>query len=215
MIKVKICGVTQSAHALAAASAGADFIGIVFAESPRRLTIEQAMPVVEAVRRLGDARPRVVGVFANASPHEVNATAEALDLDLVQLSGDEPRDVVGQVRRPVIKAVHLPAGQPAKAVLPAVREAMSRWRDAKALPLLDARSAGRYGGTGTAIDWEIAMELAEEYDFLLAGGLRPESVGEAVKRIRPWGVDVSSGVETAGVKDPEKVRAFVEAARQA
>ena len=213
MTKVKICGVTQPAHALAAAEAGADFVGIVFAESPRRLSVDQARPVVDALRSLGDARPRLVGVFANASSEEVNATAEALDLDLVQLSGDEPSDLLQRIQRPAIKAVHLLTGEPPEVAVPAAREALARWRDANVLPLLDTKIAGRYGGTGKAIDWSIARDLAGDHDFLLAGGLTPGAIAETVRRVRPWGVDVSSGVETGGVKDVAKIRAFVQAVR--
>ena len=213
MTKVKICGVTQRAHALAAAEAGANFVGIVFADSPRRLSVDQARPVVDALRSLGDSRPRVVGVFANASSEEVNATAEALELDLVQLSGDESPDLLQRILRPAIKAVHLLTDEPPEVAAPAAREALARWRDANVLPLLDAKIAGRYGGTGKAIDWSVARELAGDHEFLLAGGLTPGAVAETVRRVRPWGVDVSSGVETGGVKDVSKIRAFIQAVR--
>ncbi len=215
MTKIKICGVTQPAHALAAAEAGASFIGLVFAESSRRLTIDRARPIVEAVRRLGPRAPKLVGVFANAAPGEINRTAEALDLDYVQLSGDEPEDDLALVRRPAIKAVHVPAHQPPEVSVPGARATLARLRERGALPLLDTKLGGRYGGSGATFDWTTAQALAREFDLLLAGGLTPANVGEAVGLVHPWGVDVSSGVERDGAKDPALIRAFVRAVRDA
>ncbi len=211
MTRIKICGLTEPSHALAAAEAGADFVGMVFAESSRRLDVEQARAIVDAVRGLGAGAPSVVGVFANNPLDEVRRTADALKLDYVQLSGEEPMEVLPRIGRPVIRAVHVPMDQPWEVVVPFVRRALAHLLELSALPLLDSRVAGRFGGTGKAFEWEAARALAGEFSFLLAGGLGPDNVAEAVQRVRPWGVDVSSGVETRGRKDPEKIRAFADA----
>jgi phosphoribosylanthranilate isomerase len=217
---VKICGLREPAHALAAAEAGADFIGLVFAESRRRVTVEQARAIVgalgEPLRAAGGGaahieallrrkRPLVVGVFANADAETVNRTAEAVGLDLVQLSGDEPWEMCDRISRSVLKAVKVKDGASAEEIRATLRPG--------AVPLLDTHAEGALGGTGRAFDWGVAAEVARRLPIVLAGGLTPENVGEAVRRVRPWAVDVSSGVETDGVKDVAKIRAFIAAVR--
>ena len=209
MTRVKICGVSDPAHALAAADAGADFIGMLFAPSPRRVTLEGAKAIAQALRSRDGPRPKLVGVFVNAAPQEVNDTAAAAGLDLVQLSGDEDEDYLEKMQRPVIKAVHVSPREPASVASLGLRRRMAFLRGAAAIPLLDTKVQGQYGGTGRPFDWQIARELAQDFDFLLAGGLTPENVAKAVGQVQPWGVDVSSGVETGGAKDPEKVRTFI------
>ena len=222
MTLVKICGIREPAHALAAAEAGADFIGLVFAESRRRVTVEQARAIVGALGEplavagsgaeridalLRQKRPLVVGVFAGADAESINRTAEAVGLDLVQLSGDEPWDICDSLSRPVLKAVKVKDGTSAAEVIAALRPG--------AIPLLDTYAEGALGGTGRPFDWSVAAEVARRFPIVLAGGLTPENVGEAVRRVRPWAVDVSTGVETDGVKDVAKIRAFIAAATEA
>jgi phosphoribosylanthranilate isomerase len=219
---VKICGLREPAHALAAAEAGADFIGLVFAESRRRVSVEQARAIVRAlgeplVGSASDAegieamlrrkRPLVVGVFADADAESVNRTAEAVGLDLVQLSGDEPWEMCDRLSRPVLKAVKVRDGTSAEELIAELRPG--------AVPLLDTHTEGALGGTGRPFDWSVAAEVARRFSIVLAGGLTPENVGEAVRCVRPWAVDVSSGVEADGVKDVGKIRAFVEAVHSA
>ena len=215
MTIVKICGVTDPAHALAAADAGADLVGLMFAPSSRRLGLEGARRIVQGLRASSGPHPRLVGVFANAEPEEVNRVATALELDMVQLSGSEADDFLGKMLRPIIKAVHVPREQPAEVALPSLGKRLAYLRGVEALPLLDTQVEGAFGGTGLTFDHRVAQALAREFEFLLGGGLTPENVAEAVSLVRPWGVDVSSGVETAGVKDPAKIRAFVDAVRHA
>ena len=212
MTHVKICGISRPEDAVAAA--GADFIGLMFAESPRRVTLEQARALVEAVRSRPDP-PKAVGVFANNPLDEVNETARALALDYVQISGDEPDDYVRRVEARVIRSVHVEAGAGRQPDIAALAARLDALRALGATPLLDAKVDSRYGGTGRRFDHAAALDAAREHDFLLAGGLTPENVAEAVAGVRPWGVDVSSGVETGGVKDPVKIRAFIEAVRNA
>jgi phosphoribosylanthranilate isomerase len=213
--RVKICGITRPEWARAAAEAGADAIGLIFADSPRRIGPEAAAGIVDALP------PWVapVGVFVETPSAEVQRLADRLRLAAIQLHGDEPPEVpaaLGPVK--VVKAF----GVGSEADLDAAR----RWRDAAAtagrLPdawLVDARvSDGRKGGTGQTADWTLAARLQEEgfEPLILAGGLGPENTAEAVRAVRPWGVDTSSGTEAApGEKSPEKIRAFVRAVREA
>jgi phosphoribosylanthranilate isomerase len=154
------------------------------------------------------ARPLVVGVFADQPLDEVNDIADAAGLDLVQLSGGEDGAFIRGVQRPVVRVLHVSAETDAQAVLDAAQDI-----PAAAAILLDTASAGARGGTGAAFDWDIAAGAARRLPLLLAGGLRPENVAAAVAQVEPWAVDVSSGVETDGTKDIEKIRAFIRAAK--
>ena len=222
MTLVKICGIREPAHALAAAEAGADFIGMVFAESRRRVTVEQAQAIARALggaplsaagkgteaiqALLVHKRPLLVGVFADADPETVNRTADAVGLDLAQLSGNEPWDICPKLSRPVIKAVKVKPGVSSQEVLSSLRPG--------ALPLLDAYAEDALGGSGQTFDWQVAQGVAAKRPIILASGLTPENVAQAIRLVRPWAVDVSSGVETDGVKDAAKIRAFVAAAKE-
>jgi phosphoribosylanthranilate isomerase len=217
---VKICGLREPGHALAAAEAGADFIGLVFAESRRRVIVDQARAISTAIGEplaarqgrgaehiealLQRKRPLVVGVFAEADTETIDRTVEAVGLDLVQLSGDEPWEMCDRLSMPVLKAVKVRDSMSAEEIVASLRPG--------AVPLLDTHAEGALGGTGRPFDWAVAAEVARRFPIVLAGGLTPENVGEAVRRVRPWAVDVSSGVETDGVKDVAKMRAFVAAA---
>jgi phosphoribosylanthranilate isomerase len=159
-------------------------------------------------------RPMVVGVFVNESVDEMNRLADSVGLDFIQLSGDEPVEIQDDLRRPVIRALRLPIGiTPAEAYEQA-EIYLECAVPARAL-LLDTHVSGSYGGNGIPGDWNVARALAERYPVLLAGGLRPETVDEAIRTVRPFGVDVSSGVETDGVKDASKIKQFIAQARGA
>jgi phosphoribosylanthranilate isomerase len=220
---VKICGVRTIHQARVAAAAGADMVGLVFAESRRRVTPAEAHEVTAAayVRR-----PRFVGVFVNEEPDVIGRLAGELRLDLVQLSGDEPPEQCARLQVPYLKVVHVRSGMAAQDVL----RIAERYRDAVAIVLDsgDRRQTtgdrtdaplppSAYGGTGLAVDPAIATEVVWQFSGLvmLAGGLRPETVASAVRTVQPWGVDVSSGVETEGAKDEAKITAFVAAAKGA
>jgi phosphoribosylanthranilate isomerase len=243
MTLVKICGIRNADVALEAAKAGADFVGIMFAESRRRATPQECHDIVEAVKSLrtgpqgrdatfdgperGEGsgasgfgawadcieqsvarwRPLIVGVFAGQTVDEVNDIADAAGLDMVQLSGGETQGFMEQVERPVFRAVRVDEGDTAfdvqDAIVPGVAAGL----------MLDTASAHAMGGTGLAFDWAIAADVARRTPFLLAGGLSPENVAGAIAQVEPWGVDVSSGVETDGQKDSEKIRAFIRAAK--
>jgi phosphoribosylanthranilate isomerase len=197
---IKICGITRVADAAAAVEAGADAVGFVFWErSPRYVDPEFARRIVATLPPF--VTP--VGVFVNQAPGHVNDVARRVQLGAVQLHGDEAPVVAQAIEGPVIKSVAADAA-----------DALA-WPDAVLL-LVDAADPERRGGTGELADWAQAAAIAARRRVLLAGGLTPENVEEAVARVRPFGVDVSSGVEQSpGVKDPVKIQAFVTAARRA
>jgi phosphoribosylanthranilate isomerase len=201
-VLIKICGITRLEDAEAAVDAGADAIGFVFwPRSPRYVEPERARVIAAAL----PAFVTTVGVFVNQLSGEVNAIADRVRLGAIQLHGDEPVAYLAGLTAPVIKAVPLSDGAP---------EA-DAWPE-RVLLLLDAHDPERRGGTGRLADWTRAERLARSRRVLLAGGLRPANVADAVARVRPFGIDVSSGVEAApGVKDPAQVRALIGAARAA
>ena len=215
MTHVKICSVQALEHALAAANAGADFVGFNFVPGVRRrLERDAARRMVREYReRHGTGGPRLVGIFADQPLAEVNHILAGCGLDMAQLSGQEPVSFALQVERPVIKAVHVPTGRPRDPTIDDLNRLLQELEAEDILPLLDPHVDGAPGGTGATFDWAVAEALALSHRFLLAGGLTPDNVAQAVDRVRPWGVDVSSGVETSGLKDLEKIRAFIQNAR--
>lgn len=217
-VRVKICGVTAPDHALTAADAGADFIGLMFAQESRRyLTPEHAKEIVDELRAAFPAStgPKLAGVFVNEPLDVIARLVDDLGLDIVQLSGDEPWSMLPKLPRPCFKAFRVAAGTSLDEAIAGLEEGRTALEGTASYFLLDAAVAGSYGGTGQRADWSIAAELARRFPVVLAGGLSPDNVTEAVAQVRPWGVDVSSGVETGGVKDIEKIRAFVLAAKGA
>lgn len=223
MTLVKICGISDPKHARAAAAFGADFVGMVFAPSRRQVTIGDAKRVASGLRTesagiapdadapqienaLKERRPLLVGVFADQDPDTINSIADECGLDLVQLSGSEPWEMLSLIRRPVFKCMKVREGETAADLRPHLHDG--------AVVLLDPYVSGTYGGTGQTLDWDVAGEIAGERPTVLAGGLNPGNVARAVATVHPWAVDVSSGVESDGVKDVEKIRAFIQAARE-
>ncbi len=198
MVQVKICGICDAAGAAAAVEAGADLIGFHFCSSQRRVTPEEARAIVAGLT----VRPAVVGVFIDQEAEVVRQIAELVGLDLIQLHGSESPGF--DAGRPVMKVLKVRDG-----VIP----------DGDAWPdpvMLDSWSADQRGGTGQVWDWELARPLLAARKLFIAGGLEPGNVGKVVSGFKPYGVDVSSGVEASvRVKDPDKVRAFVHAVRLA
>ncbi len=198
---VKICGITRTEDALLAADLGATAIGFVlWPGSPRAIDPFRA----HAIARHLPPLVSVVGVFVDQPLEYVKRVVRLVPLDAVQLHGVETAHYCGETGSRVIKAIQA-AGCGA--------QDLDCWpRDV--LILLDAGDRGQPGGTGRRVDWDLAARVARTRPTILAGGLRPENVGEAVRRVRPWGVDVSSGVEARpGVKDPARLREFLEALR--
>ncbi len=212
MTAFKICGLRDARNALAAAEAGASFLGFVFVHGVRRrLTPEQASEVIRQYRRERSGGPALVGLFADQAADEVNRIVRRCGLQYAQLCGGEPPDYWDKIEASVIKVIRIreDLGREAASELAAasVEEVAAR----RHIPLLDKYEPGGLGGTGRSFDWSIAANLAARYDFMLAGGLNPENVGDAIEAACPWAVDVSSGVETGGLKDAGKIRAFARA----
>jgi phosphoribosylanthranilate isomerase len=204
VIKVKICGIRTLADALAAVEAGADMLGFNFyAKSARFVDLQHCQRICSTLRQ--DAPSvRLVGVFVNAALDDIQRTMQLCSLDLAQLSGDEPPELCAALAGSGFKAFH---GVPNQGL-----EAYAR-RNAPAF-LVDAAVKGAYGGTGAVADWDSAASVARDHQLLLAGGLGPDNVARAVEKVKPWGVDVASGVEARpGEKDAGKVKAFIQAAR--
>jgi phosphoribosylanthranilate isomerase len=212
MTHVKICGICQIEHALAAADAGADFIGLVFAPSKRQVDAKRARKIVAEVKK-HQSPPQTVGVFVNTPAIEVNRIVEYCGLDRVQLSGDEPWSYIGDIAVPVIKAIRVHRYLDNDSLLADLEKAW-RFTDDDFLFLLDRAVPGSYGGTGQAFDWKLARGVTERLPVIIAGGLSPENVAKAIRIARPWGVDVSSGVESDGVKDTARIKAFISAVRK-
>jgi len=213
MTRVKICGITEESHALAAVEAGADFIGLVFAPSSRRITPAKAYEIASAVKKNSNTT-KVVGIFVNAPQSMVNKVADFCGLDWIQLSGDESWEYCRDVIKPIIKAIPVEQQSPEEIYtkLSAGGKLLSTQRF---ITLLDSQANGKYGGTGLTFDWEIAQQVARRFPVIIAGGLNSENVAQAIELVAPWGVDVSSGVEVNGIKSPAKIRAFIEAVRRA
>ena len=215
MTKVKICGIQRPKDALAAAAAGADYIGLVFVpERHRRLDIGPAKDIVSVLRASAAQVPQVVGLFADQPLAVVDKIIETCDLDLAQLCGGESLEYCQQVKAQVIKVVHVDGSASGPGAVEALAERVGVYRNAGHLVTLDRLIEGLQGGTGHSFDWGIAAQISGRgISFLLAGGLTPENVSRSVAKVNPWGVDVSSGVETDGAKDHAKIQSFVSNAK--
>ena len=201
-VRIKICGITRIEDALAAVAAGADAIGLVFyAKSPRAVTPAQAKAIVAALPPFVTS----VGLFVDMPRDELKQLLAEVPLDLLQFHGDEsPEDCAGH-GRPFIKALRVKPGDD-------VAAAIARYPEAAGI-LLDTYVPGTPGGTGEAFDWSLVPRDAAK-PVVLAGGLTPENVGDAVRQVRPYAVDVSGGVEASkGIKDAAKIKAFIQRAR--
>lgn len=207
---VKICGIRTLEEARTALAAGADMLGFNFyPPSPRFITPADCARLLRGLP--GRERWRTVGVFVNETPDWINAVMEACGLDLAQLSGDEPPAYLEHLNGRAFKALRPRSREEARRLA----ERYSPSGGPGPALLLDACRPGEFGGTGHTVDWDLAAELAQDYPLLLAGGLHPGNVARALAQVRPWGVDVASGVEAApGEKDPQKLSAFVEAVRK-
>ena len=223
MTFVKVCSVRAVEHAVWAREAGADEIGMIFADAPRRIEMKAARAIrrelgsrveiaeataqtVERERRAAD-QPLLVGVFAGQTVEDIERVLDQVDLDLVQLSGGEHPALAGRIRRAVVRVVHVADDMNAAAV----RRELDRAPNT--IAMLDARSR-QGGGMGQRFDWSTAAEVAADRPLVLAGGLNPDNVADAIRIVRPWAVDASSGLETDGTKDRDKIRAFVAAAKE-
>lgn len=216
MTRFKICGLRDVPNALVAAESGADFLGFVFVEGVRRqLQPSEASAIIYDFRMAfdGGRMPKIVGLFANQDAEFVNSVIHRCGLDYVQLCGDETPEFWAELDAPVIRQVKVREDLPRDEVVSLVSEQVAEILDGGHIALLDKHKPGALGGTGIAFDWSIAQEVTQDMPVLVAGGLHSRNVAQAIEIAAPWGVDVSSGVETDGVKDAEKIRAFAAAVR--
>jgi phosphoribosylanthranilate isomerase len=208
MTRIKICGVTNLADALAACAAGAHMVGLNFYPGSSRFVSVEKAAEIRAKLPVG---VQAFGVFVNAAPEHIQEVAKTLRLDAVQLHGDEDRAMVSQIAAvtPVFKALRVGADFSA-AALQKYPEATGFLFDAADL------QPGQYGGTGRLSDWGVAQQAARSYKIILAGGLNAENVAAAISQVRPYGIDVASGVESApGIKDLQQLTEFIREARRA
>jgi len=202
--RIKICGITREEDALAAVAAGADALGVIFAPSPRRVTVEQAAALLASVP------PPVarIGVFVDAELDEMLEAVTLCGLTAVQLSGSEPPDVLDALPVPAIKAVHVGTDFGSHTVEP--------YRGHAAALLLDTLVTGKAGGTSQTFDWQAVGAFPGWAPLFVAGGLNPDNVAGCIGALHPYAVDVCSGVEAApGIKDPDKIERFCAAVRRA
>ena len=210
MMKVKICGITRFEDAQAAVEAGADLLGFNFyAKSARFINPPLAARLVAGLRSVC-APALMVGVFVNSPLEEIVTIMEACALDLAQLCGDEPPETLEVLNGRAFKALRPKDG-------PDMAQSLRKYQPKTTPPsyLVDAYHPGKFGGTGQPADWRLARSLSGTYPVLLAGGLTPENVAAAIRQVRPWGVDVASGVEDSpGCKDPSRMAAFIQTAKE-
>jgi len=222
MTKVKICGITTLEDALVAAQAGADFLGFIFYEpSPRYVLPRVVGEIVSGVKyQVSGEVPKFVGVFVNASLENVEQILGDCRLDAAQLHGDESPEFVNHFQGRAYKALRPQSLQDAeKLTQQYLHPTPSNTAYSHSLLpyfLLDAYHPTLYGGTGHVTDWTMAAAIAAKYRMMLAGSLTPDNVADAIRAVKPWGVDVSSGVEAKkGKKDHEKVKQFINNVRSA
>ena len=204
MTIIKICGIKTLPDALAAIEAGADYLGFNFYPKSVRFIEKSACAEITSVLKREYPKVKLVGVFVNSSVEEIKDILQTCHLDLAQLHGDETPEMFAQLAPHAFRAFR------------GIPESNAGYeRDEAPAMLIDAAVKGIYGGSGVTADWTAAAELAKKYPLLLAGGLTPENVADAVRLVQPWGVDVASGVESApGEKDVGKMSAFVKAVRE-
>ncbi len=203
MTKIKICGIKTLPDALAAIEAGADYLGFNFYPKSVRFVEKETCAEITSVLKKKHPQIKLVGVFVNSSVEDVKNILQTCSLDLAQLHGDETPEIFNQLAPHAFRAFR------------GIPESNAGYeRNEAPMMLIDAAVKGVYGGSGVTADWSAAAELAKKYPLLLAGGLTPENVADAVRQVKPWGVDVASGVESvAGEKDAEKMKKFVTAVR--
>jgi phosphoribosylanthranilate isomerase len=244
--RVKICGFTDIQSAMTAVEEGAEFIGLVFAASKRQISKEKALHIAKAVHESGSVT-EVVGVFVNEKAGMVNQIAEYCHLDRVQLSGDESWEYCREIKKPVIRAIHIPVAIAADKAIPPFKDSVhlslsveggggveqsviaenlvesileniasghEQLQNKQILFLLDSKVGDLYGGTGQTFNWRLVKEVAAKFPVIIAGGLTVGNASEVIREVHPWGVDVSSGVETGDIKDKAKIISFISTVRE-
>ena len=203
MIRIKICGITNVEDALLATEMGADALGFVFSKSSRRIDADQAQEIISQLPPFIS----LTGVFVNESVEIVKHVARKCGLNILQFHGDEDLEYLEHFHRKIVKGFSIKTEKDL--------EPIPLYKEVHAF-LLDTKVDGKSGGTGKTFDWNLAIKAKQYGRIILAGGLTSENVVDAIKQVQPYAVDVSSGIESApGKKDPEKMKAFIQAIRQA
>ena len=212
MTEFKICGISEIDHAVAARRYGAYWIGFVFVPGVRReISVEKVKDIITQYRDLtGPGGPGIVGLFANQTLSEVSSISGQCDLDYVQLCGDEDDAYWSQLDFSIIRQIKVPSVGERSQIVDSLRQEVENVLGKDAIPLLDRLERGKLGGTGKSFDWSVAAELPEDWDYVVAGGLDSGNVVEAIQQSNPWAVDVSSGVETDGEKETNKIKEFAD-----
>jgi phosphoribosylanthranilate isomerase len=209
MTQIKICGISSIEEAQACADFRADYLGLVFAPSRRLVSLEKAVDIVGSLNSV-KLRPALVGVFVNQPVNEVNSISSRVGLDMVQLSGNESLNYCQNIELPVIKTIHISNRTSSEEVLQIIIKGQKVLSEGKISYLLDSQVNNAFGGTGQVFNWNVAKEITARFPVIIAGGLSSENIVRLLTEIRPWGVDVSSGVETDGKKDISKIRTFIQ-----
>lgn len=210
---VKICGLRDVDAAQAAVDAGSDALGFILTRSRRQVAPFEVANIRAALDRSA-SHPAIVGVMVNPTVDEIRTVVRDAGLETVQLSGNESPEILDVIDVPVIKAFRFPDGTTLEDAVRVIEPWFSAARPA-ARVIVEGHLPGAFGGTGMPADWSLVARLGEHFPVVLAGGLTPDNVTDAVREARPWGVDVSSGVERNGRKDPDAIRDFVARAREA
>ena len=215
MTKNKICGIKTSEDAIFSASLGVDFLGLIFVRgSHRYLSISIAKKLVSSFHsNTSNHDVEIVGVFANEKLDKITTLIEECSLDMVQLCSEESVDYIKNIQCPVIKQIRIPLTGINTKSLSRVLEKIKIYKDAGCHVLLDTLDMGSLGGTGRKFDWSVAQEISLHYPIWLAGGLDSSNVASAIVDVKPYAVDVSSGVETKKNKDLDKIKNFVDVVR--
>ena len=211
----KICGVRTSSVAIAAAEFGADYLGLMLAPSKRQIDLSTIASIrtdlyAWAVAQVDHHLPKLTAVVVNLAPGELCEIVSSGAVDVIQLSGDESPEVLDEIDIPVIKAIRIDPQRGESAARREIEAWLNRARPAAGI-LVDAWHPDAYGGTGLTADWITVARLAADYPIWLAGGLTPENVASAISEVQPFGVDVSTGVESDGRKDVARISAFLAA----
>ena len=209
-MKIKICGLKTLEDSLAACEAGADFLGFNFyKQSVRHITPEVCRSIVERVKETYSGII-YVGIFVDHTIEEIRAILDFCHLDLAQLSGNEPHNLVRKLGVKAFKAIRPTSLEDAQSMIEQLPKRVS-----PPAFLLDSHHANAYGGTGKVGNWQLAVQIARKHPIFLAGGLNLENISIAIEHVQPWGVDVASGVERVrGKKDPALIQTFIQAVRE-
>jgi len=213
MTRIKICGLSDIKSARETANAGADFIGLMFAASKRKVSLEKAREISEMIHKM-DNPPALVGVFVNSTSEEVNLIADSCRLDWIQLSGDEDWQYCKSINNPIIKAIHIRESNTSEEIISEIESGYKVCSKNRLIYHLDTHHEVLYGGTGRIFNWQVAKKVTSRFPVMIAGGLTPGNVGQMIGEVHPWGVDVSSGVESEGLKDISKINSFISAVRE-